>query len=309
MSQANCFIRDLSYGKQKSKMCVRVIRQWTIPSLTHFKNFGGTKMMGMLLLDEQGSKIEATIKGLPMQKFGSIMKEGECYYISNFRLARNVGWPRLKDNTFKLNFTISTNIERILATTIADYRYDFVPFRDIGGRGNNDCDLIASRLMLNHDIPEVTSFKNKHEGCFFMYGIVERVDEQKGWYYETCLPRRDVDFCKKCSGYPKFIIPRYKVELLVSDPSGSTTFVLFDDIVVMSIVGKTTADIIDKITYGGDEIVVGEYGPIPKKITSLLHRSFLFQIKKNIIDLISHHTYVVLNLTSRDDLISKFFSS
>ncbi|KAM7275376.1 hypothetical protein ACFE04_017242 [Oxalis oulophora] len=142
MSQANCFIRDLSYGKQKSKMCVRVIRQWIVPSPTHFKNLGGTKMMGMLLLDEQGSKIEATSKGLPLLKFGSIMKEGECYSISNFRLARNVGWPRLKGNTFKLNFTISTNIERILATTIKDYRYDFVPLRDIGGRGNNDCDLI-----------------------------------------------------------------------------------------------------------------------------------------------------------------------
>ncbi|KAM7272164.1 hypothetical protein ACFE04_026827 [Oxalis oulophora] len=99
--------------------------------------------MRLLLLDEQGSKIEACIKGVAMQKFDNIIKEGDCYVISNCRLARNVGWTRLSDNKFKLNFICSTNIESILSTTLAEYRYDFVPFEAVDGRGNKNCYVIG----------------------------------------------------------------------------------------------------------------------------------------------------------------------
>ncbi|KAM7253660.1 hypothetical protein ACFE04_021814 [Oxalis oulophora] len=381
--------------------------------------------MGLLLLDEHGSRIEACIKGVAVQKFDTIMKEGDCYVISNCRLARNVDWTRLSDNKFKLNFICSTNIESILSTKLAEYRYDFVPFEEVVGRGNKNCYVIdvigqlisvshvikglsggtettsinivlkdkknhkltctlwdkyaeevksfmlnhneedhvivilhltkihdrdislsnymtASRLIFNHDIPEVYSFMNimidagnltsqrltkhletslddvfsnpfglksiqyvkevKEEGRFVIFGTVDRIDEEKGWFYETSVTRRDGPLCHICSGLPKVTIPRYKIELEVSDKSSSTTFVLYDD---------AATKFIDKTAFDswGDDITGGQHEPIPKKIASLLNGSFLFEVHKSGINLIGNHKYSIMHLTSKEDLISKFISS
>ncbi|KAM7252273.1 hypothetical protein ACFE04_024156 [Oxalis oulophora] len=100
------------------------------------------------------SKIQATIKGLLLHKFGSIIKEGECYVISNFRLARNFGWTRVSNNKFKLNFTLLSKIEEILATTLAEYRYHFVRFGAVGGRETKNCHLL---IDVSHVMKGVSS--------------------------------------------------------------------------------------------------------------------------------------------------------
>ncbi|KAM7275959.1 hypothetical protein ACFE04_017825 [Oxalis oulophora] len=367
-------------------MYVRVIRQWTVPSVKPIPTSRKIQKMRMLLLDEHGSKIEATIKDLSLKKFESIIKEEECYVISNCRLTRNVGRTRLSDNKCKSNFILSSNIEEILATTFTEYCYDFVPFGAVGDvigqlvvvshimKGvssersimsiniiledeNNQtlkCTLWdiypeeLSAFMLNHNmenhviailhlekihdrhgkstimilggsptsqrltklyepslddvfsnpsqlksIQYVKEFKEKWS--FVTYGTVERFDEGKGWFYETCLTRRDGPLCDVCSGFQKIIISRFNVELHVFDQSGSTTFLLFDDAATKVI--------------GGDEIIEGLHGPIPKKTTSLLKRSFLFEIKKNNINLIGNQKYVMQHWSSRDGLVTKFISS
>ncbi|KAM7261784.1 hypothetical protein ACFE04_020861 [Oxalis oulophora] len=154
--------------------------------------------------------------------------------------------------------------------------------------------MTSSRLMFNHDIPKVISIKNimivagnltsqrltKLPGTSLDYVFfnpshlksIKYVKEVKeGWFYETCVTRRDGPLCDFCSGFSKVIIP--------------STFVLFDD-AATKFIGKTTFDVIDQIHIGGDDIIQGEHGSIPKKISSLLNRSFLFEIQKSGISLI-----------------------
>ncbi|KAM7263148.1 hypothetical protein ACFE04_000831 [Oxalis oulophora] len=165
--------------------------------------------------------------------------------------------------------------------------------------------MITSRLIFNPDIPEVYSFMNsmidagnltsqrltrlpetslddvfsnpfglksiqyvkevKEEGRFVIFGTVDRIDEEKGWFYETSVTCRDGPLCHIYSGLPKVTIPRYKIELEVSDKSGSTTFVLYDD-VATKFTGKTTFDVIDQIPSWGDDITGG------RKVSCLKYR-------------------------------------
>ncbi|KAM7276738.1 hypothetical protein ACFE04_018604 [Oxalis oulophora] len=108
--------------------------------------------------------------------------------------------------------------------------------------------LTSQRLtkLPEPSLDDVFSNPSQLKSIQYVKKFKKRIDEENGWFYETCLPRRDVDFCHKCAGFPKFIIPRFNVELLIFYPSGSTTFVLFEN-VVMKVVGKIAANIIDQI--------------------------------------------------------------
>ncbi|KAM7275301.1 hypothetical protein ACFE04_017167 [Oxalis oulophora] len=73
--------------------------------------------------------------------------------------------------------------------------------------------------------------------------------------------------CRKCGGEPKFVVPRYKIEFWVVDPSG------FE---------------------GGNEIVPYGYEPIPKQIELLINKSFVFGIKQNDFNISTKiHSYII----------------
>ncbi|KAM7275310.1 hypothetical protein ACFE04_017176 [Oxalis oulophora] len=190
---------------------------------------------------------------------------------------------------------------------------DLNPFLDSDGdlSSHRLLKLTYERSLLVDDIfSDPTKFKTinyikeyQEEGVFITYGKVEKIDETNGWCYNSCQECRKKVFetsdgllCNKCGGEPKFVVPRYKIELWISDPSGFATFVLFDQQATKLL--------------GGTDIVPYGYEPIPMKLQSLIKKSFLFKVKKNDFNINTQiHSYTVQNMIDKDDLISKMLKN
>ncbi|KAL2929854.1 Replication protein A 70 kDa DNA-binding subunit C, partial [Bienertia sinuspersici] len=101
MAQSINMINDLTPISEIWKIKVRIILLWEVPNYNNPNVVDSTELV---LVDEKGSRIQASIRKTIMQQFSNMVKEGWCSIIVNFRLISNIGKHRVTNHSYKLNF-------------------------------------------------------------------------------------------------------------------------------------------------------------------------------------------------------------
>ncbi|KAL6521833.1 hypothetical protein OROGR_018402 [Orobanche gracilis] len=115
-------------SKESWKIAVKVVRLWTTQS------FNGGKFpftLEMVLIDDKGSKIQASIRKTLIYKFDRLLSEGHVYCLTYFGVGDNGGSYRYTKHAFKLNFQFNTKVQELKDFPINILSYSFVPLSDI----------------------------------------------------------------------------------------------------------------------------------------------------------------------------------
>lgn len=95
-------LSDVVLGRDDWRFVVRVIRLWEVPLFSTIE---------MVLIDENGVKIHATIRKQLVYLFKHKLIEGKVYKLSNFTVLLNSGAYRTTTHTYKLMFQMNTKVE------------------------------------------------------------------------------------------------------------------------------------------------------------------------------------------------------
>jgi hypothetical protein len=108
-------ISEISTEKTFWNLRAKVIRLWQVSDLNRntlpYSN-------EMVLMDEAGNRIHATIKKTLLYKFKNDIFEGKCYSFENMGVANNGGNYRTTRHPFKLNFQFSSKVSQSLSLHI-----------------------------------------------------------------------------------------------------------------------------------------------------------------------------------------------
>ncbi|XP_059436416.1 uncharacterized protein LOC132169397 [Corylus avellana] len=115
---------------------------------------------------------------------------------------------------------------------------------------------------------------------------VNRIDTKFGWYYVGCLTCKakvkiigGSFWCERCKVKPKHSVPRYKIQLEVSDITDSATFVVFDK-EAEKLIGKTANELANM----QDEDLNDNM--LPREIEKIVSQEHIFQLRLNDYNLI-----------------------
>ncbi|RYR46947.1 hypothetical protein Ahy_A07g032821 [Arachis hypogaea] len=114
--------------REARRIKVRVLRAWTVPS---FGNADVPNSMELILVDENSTKIQATIRKQLIHKFKDHLLEGSCYKMSYFAVVSNQGSYRATKHEFKLIFLFRTTVTTIPDDIIPKSCFSIYPFEDI----------------------------------------------------------------------------------------------------------------------------------------------------------------------------------
>ncbi|XP_061353924.1 uncharacterized protein LOC133298613 [Gastrolobium bilobum] len=143
------FLKDVSPVKEDWRIKVKVVRAWKVPN---FQRKDQDDNVGMVLLDEQGGRIHATVKGsLPVRKK---IHEGDCYFIKKIGVGFNSEVFRPTRHQYRLSFNLRTDLRSIVDSNICASEFDFVNY-DIIEKETSDSPYLVDVIGLISGIGEV----------------------------------------------------------------------------------------------------------------------------------------------------------
>ncbi|KAL2942619.1 30S ribosomal protein S8 chloroplastic [Bienertia sinuspersici] len=114
MAQSINMINDLT-PINKIGIKVRIIQLWEVPN---YNNPNVVDSIELVLVDEKGSRIQASIRKTIMQWFSNTVKEGSCRIIAKFGLISNIGKHRATNHSYKLNFFFMTVVKECVCSSL-----------------------------------------------------------------------------------------------------------------------------------------------------------------------------------------------
>ncbi|KAL8053100.1 hypothetical protein ABFS82_05G050900 [Erythranthe guttata] len=138
MVTSTSFIREIVSGKKTDwKILVRVIRMWFVPDKWNLKENAGIEMV---FIDEEGVRIQASIKKMLIRRYKELIKEGSSYIFQNFFVVDSNGGFRATTHKFKLNFMGITKVIETSTDKIPSTHFQFATFDTI--KQNEDESLL-----------------------------------------------------------------------------------------------------------------------------------------------------------------------
>ncbi|XP_060170374.1 replication factor A protein 1-like [Lycium barbarum] len=128
MSPKIDFISDISSNKMMWTLKVRVVRFWKV---TNIENADNVLSLEMLLQDERGGRIQASLGKSVMNRFQIEIKELGLYYMKNFVVCPNKLKYKTNDHQFKLIFTHRTSVEETIDAHFGMEVFNFRPFEHL----------------------------------------------------------------------------------------------------------------------------------------------------------------------------------
>jgi len=136
-------IFEISTEKFFWNIKARVIRLWQV---FDFKRNTLPFSSEMVLMDETGNKIHASIKKNLLYKFKNDIFEGKCFSFENMGVANNGGNYRTTRHPFKLNFQFGSMVVFLPTFSITKSPYNFVSIPEIVG-GSYDTDYLPGNII------------------------------------------------------------------------------------------------------------------------------------------------------------------
>ncbi|PWA50701.1 replication protein A 70 kDa DNA-binding subunit B [Artemisia annua] len=121
------FINDLSAVKDNIKLRVRIVRSW----MQDVYGRQGVKNMELEIMDEQGTKMQATMRMALVNGFKHKLPEGSAVTLSRYSLGEIQPKYRMVNKPLRLSFLSNTIIEPFPDFTGSVYGFDFRPFKTI----------------------------------------------------------------------------------------------------------------------------------------------------------------------------------
>ncbi|KAM3337161.1 hypothetical protein P3S68_032861 [Capsicum galapagoense] len=138
-------IREISNTKIQWNMKVRIVPLWQ--NSTH-ENPSKILSLEMLLQDDKGDRIQASIGASVISKFRPEIKEQELYSMKNFIVVPNKPKVQTNDHKMKLMFTHRTNIQKIVDPCFDQTLFKFHPFELL----INQVDIDENKLFGNYPL-------------------------------------------------------------------------------------------------------------------------------------------------------------
>ncbi|CAH9078433.1 unnamed protein product [Cuscuta epithymum] len=107
---------------KSSAIIVRIIRKWNVPM---------SRSVELLLQDDQGSTIQATIEEAHVPIFDDQIEEGKIYAMVKFTIQSNVGTWRPSSHDCRLRFTATTKVKLHVKDNFDLSPFEFKSFKDI----------------------------------------------------------------------------------------------------------------------------------------------------------------------------------
>ncbi|KAL2892980.1 Replication protein A 70 kDa DNA-binding subunit D [Bienertia sinuspersici] len=95
------FVREINPMKETRSIKIKVIRLLTTPNFYNTENHYSIEIV---IVDEKGDKIQASVKRSLLLRFGPILHEGRVYSISKFGVGQSSGNYRPAKHAYKMNF-------------------------------------------------------------------------------------------------------------------------------------------------------------------------------------------------------------
>ncbi|KAL6584691.1 hypothetical protein OROMI_003980 [Orobanche minor] len=118
-------ISSLNPIRDNWNVLTRVIRLWSTR--------GGGQITGIdfILMDDQGSRIQATVRKHLAPKYEKLIREGAVYAIRNFTLANNTGGFRVANHEYKITIQGETIALLQSDSLVPPTIWDFVKYDDV----------------------------------------------------------------------------------------------------------------------------------------------------------------------------------
>ncbi|KAJ1377418.1 hypothetical protein SESBI_48918 [Sesbania bispinosa] len=121
-------VKSLCGIRNPWRVKVKLVRIWNRCAVATLDDPFATQM---LLVDEEGDRIEATVQKHNMKKFANVMVEGHVYKITNFGVMRNTGNFRACAHEFKIVFNANMKIIIVPNAAIPSMGFCLVKTSDI----------------------------------------------------------------------------------------------------------------------------------------------------------------------------------
>ncbi|XP_021745324.1 replication factor A protein 1-like [Chenopodium quinoa] len=130
-------ISDLTPLKESWRIKARIVRLWYQPDYSNIKKINSLEL---ILVDEKGSNLQATIEESLIRRFEGLVKKGTSRIISSFGMITNAG--KHLAHAYKVNFYYRTIVRDCEDAQLPQYRFDFVSFDKILKQHINEVILV-----------------------------------------------------------------------------------------------------------------------------------------------------------------------
>ncbi|KAL8463818.1 hypothetical protein ACS0TY_033676 [Phlomoides rotata] len=137
-------VNEINPDKETWRVKVKVTRRWMVLSKDSNKN---KCFLEMVLIDEQGDKIQATVPRYLIRRYENIVKEGVIYDLYNFRVEKPEGQFFATKHQYKITFHSNTEMRKSSHLLAIKRDAEFISFDDIVKQSNDEdkflCDIIS----------------------------------------------------------------------------------------------------------------------------------------------------------------------
>ncbi|GKB14502.1 nucleic acid-binding, OB-fold, replication protein A, OB domain protein [Tanacetum coccineum] len=99
--------------------------------LPDFKNPSVTYSLEMVLMDEEGCKIHASVKKTLVSQFEPKLEQGQCYYLSDFGVTEQKANHHVVAHEYRINFYHITKVDNCDYIGGSLFRFNFRPFESV----------------------------------------------------------------------------------------------------------------------------------------------------------------------------------
>ncbi|KAL4555264.1 hypothetical protein LXL04_037879 [Taraxacum kok-saghyz] len=123
-------IRDLALDRDDYMIKVRIIRLW---KLTKFSNPNHVYEIDMILMDEEGGKIQCNVEAAFIPRLGKLLEEYATVFIDRPTIGLNVENLKNVDDEHRLYFYYTTKVTKCTDFIGSVHSFSFAPFHDLIG--------------------------------------------------------------------------------------------------------------------------------------------------------------------------------
>ncbi|PWA44636.1 replication protein A 70 kDa DNA-binding subunit B [Artemisia annua] len=140
--QAITALCDIDPMLDDAKILVRVVRVWKAHTITRPNEVWSLEV---LFQDQQGNRMQASIKKADMNKFQAILDEGSCYKVGSFGVGENGGKFPLLSHRYKIGFYKNTSVTRVAPFDQNTRDFRFEPFQNFTRRHFKETDIVGEK--------------------------------------------------------------------------------------------------------------------------------------------------------------------
>ncbi|PWA42840.1 hypothetical protein CTI12_AA540880 [Artemisia annua] len=171
VDQAITALCDIDPMLDDAKILVRVVRVWKAHPITRPNEIWSLEV---LFQDQQGNRIQASIKKTDINKFQAILDEGSCYKVGSFGVGENGGKFPLLSHRYKIGFYKNTSVTRVDPFDQNTRGFLFEPFQNFTRRQFTETDIVA---MGQSKSPKDEEYPNEPQSGSINHNVIILSDD------------------------------------------------------------------------------------------------------------------------------------